>query len=350
MKKFLLKLLIILLILAALIVGLFYWASGGTQNPGTTEYSAIDYGSGPAEVPTDTKKLTLLTWNLSWAYGFGSEGKGYVPKTKDEMTDRLNKIGLAIKDSGADIVLLQEIDFDSSRSYHVDQLKELTKITGLRYGAKAVSWKAGYVPFPYWPISSQFGKVNSGGAVLSRYPIIADYVTLYPKPESNPWWYNAFYLFRYTQQVSIKFGENSYTVMNNHLEAYDKDTRRMQAQELSDNVKNFESNLTIVGGDMNTVPQEALLKTGFPDGTGDDYTDDSTLSILRGISGLKEVIPIEDYYKNESAYFTFPSDKPNRRLDYLFVPTNAVIKTASVIQAGDMSDHLPVRAELELSK
>jgi endonuclease/exonuclease/phosphatase family metal-dependent hydrolase len=350
MKKFLIILLIILLILVGLPAGLFYWASGGTQNPGTANYSGIDYGSGPAEVPATTNKLTLLTWNLSWAYGFGSEGKGYVPKSATEMTDRLNKIGLAIKDSGADIVLLQEIDFDSSRSYHVDQLKELAKISGLRYGAKAVSWKAGYVPFPYWPISSQFGKMNSGGAVLSRYPIIADYVTLYPKPESNPWWYNAFYLFRYTQQAAIKFGEKTLTVMNNHLEAYDKATREMQAQELADNVKNFDTNLTLVGGDMNTVPPEAVLKTGFPDGTGDDYTDDSTLTILKDNSGLKEVIPVEDYKKDESAYFTFPSQMPNRRLDYLFVPNNVAIKNAGVLNVGDMSDHLPVRAELEFSQ
>jgi len=350
MKKFLLKLLIILLILAALIVGLFYWASGGSQKPETTEYSEIDYGSGSAEVPTDTKKLTLLTWNLSWAYGFGSEGiSGYSPKTKDEMADRLNKIGLAIKDSGADIVLLQEIDFDSSRSYHVDQLKDLAKITGLRYGAKVVSWKANYVPFPYWPISSQFGAINSGGVVLSRYPLSDNVVTLYPKPESNAWYYNAFYLFRYSEQVSIKFGDKNITVINNHLEAYDKQNREEQAQLLSDSVKNLKSDIVIVGGDMNTVPPEAVTKYGFPDGP-DDYRDDTTLDILRKMSGLKEVIPIEDYTKNESAYFTFPSFKPNRRLDYLFVPENAVIKDAGVIQAGDMSDHLPVRAELEFSK
>jgi len=339
-------LLILLIILTSLTI-LFLWASGGTQNPGTSEYSAIDYGSGEAVKPT-SDKVTVLTWNLSWAYGVGSEGNGdYKPKTKDEMKDSLNKIGEAIKGSGADIVLLQEIDFDSSRSYHVDQLKELAKITGLRYGAKAVSWKAGYVPFPYWPISSQFGAINSGGAVLSRYPITTNTITLYPKPDSNPWWYNAFYLFRYSQQVSFKFGDKNLTVINNHLEAYDKANRQIQANGLSDIVKNLKSDIVIVSGDMNTVPQEALLKTGFPDGTGDDYTDDSTLSILRGISGLKEVIPIEDYYKNESTYFTFPSFAPNRRLDYIFVPTNANVVSAGVVSAGEMSDHLPVKAELE---
>ena len=342
MKKIFISAIGIILFLTTL----FLWASGGIQKPGTSEYPAIDYGSGEEVKPT-SDKLTVMTWNLAWAYGFGSEGNGYVPKSESEMAERLQKIGETIKNSNADIVLMQEIDFNSSRSHHVDQLKELAKITGLRYAAKVVSWKANYVPFPYWPISNQFGAINSGGAVLSRYPITDNLVTLYPKPESNAWYYNAFYLFRYSEQVNIKFGDKNLMVVDNHLEAYDKQNREEQAQLLSDLVKNLKSDIVIVGGDMNTVPPEATKKSDFPDGT-DDYRDDNTLNILRGMSSLKEVIPIEDYTKNESAYFTFPSFAPNRRLDYIFVPIKVNVVSMGVISVGEMSDHLPVRAELDL--
>ena len=339
------KILFIIIGILLLLIILFFWASHSPLKTGSSDIPTIDYGSGEEVVPTDNK-LKVLTWNLAFAYGFGSEGNGYVPKSAAVLSERLNKIGEAIKDSGADIVLLQEIDFDSSRSHHVDQLAELARITGLRYGAKAVSWEANYVPFPYWPLSYNFGEINSGGAVLSRYPITKNTVTLYPKPESNPFYYNAFYLYRYTQQVGVKLRDKTLTIVNNHLEAYDKKTREDQAKGLSGIAKNLKSDV-IIGGDMNTVPPEAKQKSGFPD-EPDDYRDDNTLSILRVMPGMKEIIPAEDYHKNESQYFTFPSFAPNRRLDYIFVPESAKIDEAHPINAGTMSDHLPFFTSLEL--
>jgi endonuclease/exonuclease/phosphatase family metal-dependent hydrolase len=342
------KVFIVLCGLLCGLAGLFVWASGGIQAPQTIEGLVYDFGAGPSSKAQGTSKIVLLTWNIAYAYGFGSDGQDYVPRTAADMANRLNRIGEIIRVSGADIVLLQEIDFDSHRSHHIDQLEELSHITGLRYGARAVTWKAGYVPFPYWPPEYNFGAMCSGGAVLSHYPVAINRVTLYPKPEANAWWYNAFYPFRYSQQVQIQWGEQVVWVINNHLEAYDQENRIQQANTLARMIHetNIFIGVVIVGGDMNTIPPEAAMRHSYPDRPNADHRGDTTMNVLRNISGFKEVVKAEDYLVNESAFFTAPAHAPNRRLDYLFVSENTLVTDVRIIPTGDLSDHLPVRAEL----
>jgi len=190
----------------------------------------------------------------------------------------------------------------------------------------------------------------SGGAVLSRYPITVNCVTLHPKPETNAWWYNAFYLFRYSQQVEIQWGEQVVWVINNHLEAYDQANRVQQANALGKMLPKFtdvaKAEVVIAGGDMNTIPPEAAMQYGYPDRPHADHRGDTTMNVLRNIPGFKEVVKVEDYLEHESAFFTAPAHAPNRRLDYLFVSENTRITDVRIIPTGDLSDHLPVLAEL----
>lgn len=329
------------------VVALLLWASGGIQSPGTSDGIVYDFGSG-AEAEERDNKLVVLTWNIAYGYGKGSGDESYTPKSPEEMAASLNLIGDAIKDSNADIVLLQEVDFGSRRSHYVNQLEELSKMTGLRYAAKALSWKANYVPFPYWPPSRHFGRVRTGGAVLSRYPIISNTVTLHPKPENNTLFYNAFYLFRYSQHVRVETGDKVLSVINNHFEAFDSPSRESEANALAAIVAGIEGRALIIGGDMNTVPPEASVKHGFSDDDA-DYRGEHTISILRQMLGIKDIVDVEDYTHNEQAYFTFPSYAPSERLDYIFVSNDVHVLDVEVIQAGEMSDHLPVRAELAYS-
>ncbi|MDY6843958.1 MAG: endonuclease/exonuclease/phosphatase family protein [Thermodesulfobacteriota bacterium] len=331
------------------LVVLFLWTIGGIQVPTNIKGQISNFGTEPPLKLRDTRKIVVLTWNIAFAYGFGSDGNGYVPRTTDEMAKRLERIGEIILASDADIVLLQEVDFDSHRSHHVDQLKELSYLTGLRYAAYAVSWRAGYIPFPYWPPENQFGAMCSGGAILSRYPIISNRVVLHSKPHDNPLWYNAFYLFRYMQEVQIQWGKQVLYVSNNHLEAYDQANRAHQARMLVQRVRKLTSDtqMVVVGGDMNTIPLEATIRYNYPDNIDDDYRGDSTMQTLRKMSGFCEIVKADDYRKDESAFFTFPAHAPNRRLDYLFIPKEVCVEDVRIIYTDDLSDHLPVRAELK---
>lgn len=348
MKTVIKALLAVLLTLASLII----WAAGGIEQPHRFRGNIIEYGA--HEIASDSQQqpissITVITWNIGFGYGGGSEGQGYYYRERSEYDHRLQKMAELIKAEGADIVLLQEVDFDADRSHNVDQAAFLAQETGLLYVAYAPSWDANYVPFPYWPTSRQYGKVYSGGAVLSRWPIADNQVDLLPKPQSQPWWYNLFYLFRYTQWVKVLAPGHVFWLANNHLEAFDKDNRQAQALGLAGAVSTWQhpEPLLFYGGDLNSVPASAVKKFDFPGYPDDDYRDDRTLAILN-VPGYAELVSEAAYISNEAAYWTFPADAPDRRLDYLFVVTTVTVQNTKLIASGELSDHLPVLTRINL--
>jgi len=323
------------------------WAAGGRQSPGTFDGPIHDYGENETAAATAGDSLVIMTWNIAYAHGPGSEGTGYAIRPEADMAERLDRIGEVIRASGTDVALLQEVDFDSGRSHRVDQLEALARSSGLRHAARAVSWRARHVPFPYWPPSAHWGRMESGGAVISRFPIESNRVMLQPKPDSHSRVYNAFYLFRYSQIVTIHRGERTLRVVNNHLDAYDRANREAQARALAAAVRDLRLSgaVDLMAGDMNAPPPEAALLHGFPDEPETDFRGDRTVAILRGIAGLREIAP---QASGESGGLTFPSCEPNRRLDHLFAREVFEIKSARVLDTGDLSDHLPIMVDLAL--
>jgi len=337
MLKFLITL---ILIFAALFVLLYFLAN---PSGGLTSYvSKSEKGVERTVSKGDT--LTILTFNMAYGYGIGSDGVGYEPKPKDLIYERLKNIALLINDSKADVVLLQEVDFNASRSGNRDQVDFLLDLIDLKYATSAISWDARYVPFPYLPVSRHFGKVKSGGAILSRFPITDQKTEFLPKPNSNPWYYNWFYLHRYIQKANIDFGFKTYSLFNVHLEAFDITNKKNQANKLKEMVSS-ESDLLLFGGDFNSLPPYASKISNFDDEYGDDYSGDSTQTIIRSIPGYFEPIQPE---ASEADYFTFPPLKPNRQLDFLFVRDTVKTIEYKVVNTGDLSDHRPILLQIIL--
>ena len=291
--------------------------------------------------------INVVTWNMAFAYGDGSEGNGYEFKEKSFFLHKLDRIAEVLRKEEADLVFLQEVDFDSARSHHMDQLSYLSLKTGLKYFSPIVSWKVNYVPFPYWPVSKQFGSMRSGGGVLSRFAITNSTHYLLEKPASKPWWYNLFYLYRYFQILNVAIGEKSYQVINVHLEAFDQKNRESQTKKLHEILKK-DSSIQLVVGDFNTTPLNALKKSGFSN-PNDDYENDSSLLFMKNTS-FKEVIAPETYAQNEESFFTFPSNIPDRKLDHIFYQKPWTLLKAYVIKEGlsDLSDHLPLKAQFKV--
>ena len=287
--------------------------------------------------------LRILSWNIAYAYGMNSEGTaGYVPYQADKYLLHIEHMAESIRASEADVVLMQEVDFNSARSHHLDQLKMLAEKTGLKYWAMAQSWRTNYVPFPSWPFSRHFGGMSSGGAVLSRWPIKKNEVELLPKPASKAWWYNLFYLYRYFQTVEIQVGDRTVKLMNLHLEAFDTEAKVEQAKHLVKRVN--EEKPDFVGGDFNMVPDGAMKRSGF-NNPQDRYENDKTFSVVQKMN-YKEVVELASYVQKEDTWFTFPSERPDRRLDYIFYKDGWTLMQSEVFNGPhpEVSDHLPIKA------
>jgi endonuclease/exonuclease/phosphatase family metal-dependent hydrolase len=308
-------------------------------------------GVNPAPRPrADPRIVTILTWNIAWGYGWGSEGHGG-KKPRSHFERALTRIGEVVGEIAADVALLQEVDFGSTRSHGIEEAEAIARTAGLPYVAEALSWRSAWVPYPYWPPREHFGRMRSGGAILSRHPIHAHRVELLPKPSANPFWYNFFYLFRYLQRAEIELADRRLLVFNTHLEAFDEANRIEHARRCKAIVEALLVPETVFAGDLNSVPPESPKKSHYPDEASNltHHERDRTIEIVRSIRGLSDVISKEAFAANQAAYFTFPAHAPNRKLDYLFTGDALEVADARVVsEAGDVSDHLPLVAKLKL--
>ncbi len=265
-------------------------------------------------------KMKILTWNISYAYGLGSEGIGYHQQDLAHFEDSLNSMSELIRSQNCDVVLLQEVDFDSKRSHHQNQLDFLARKTGLSYRNEVISWNRPYVPYPGLNPANHFGKVVSGGGILSRFPITPVMQDLLPKPKENLALYNYFYLNRYLQMAAIQWDENNpenkLTVMNLHLEAFSKENRELHLVKMQDRLKDYQ--IDLAGGDFN----------------GDVQLSNEIASSFLAVPGAGP---------------TFPCDGPKDVLDH-FVVNRSRIQDAKVttLNTGSVSDHFPVLLEFSL--
>jgi len=253
--------------------------------------------------------MKILTWNISYGYGLGSEGSSeahpYQPKDRLYFEAALESIAAVIRTIDPDVAFLQEVDFDSHRSHGQNQLEFLAGATDLSHHRPIMSWNVPYLPYPGLNPLHHFGKTASGGAILSRKPIRVIQEDLLPQPrEYNPI-YRMLYLHRYLQ-IAETFGLK---VCNLHLEAFSSDNRELHLVELQDRL--IDHDIDIAGGDFN------------------------------GEFSLKP--EREDRWTARSCdQPTFPSDQPSRKLDGFIVKKSRFPDArVETLNSGVVSDHFP---------
>ena len=217
--------------------------------------------------------------------------------------DNLERVAALVRETGADIALLQEVDVRTQRSGGVDQPAVLDSLTGL---------------------SAAFGRTldYQGGlygiAVLSRWPIIRD--TMLQLPVSPPQGRaGGSYEPRGALIVTIEAPGGPITVINTHLDASGEEHYRLQ--ELATLIAEAERRTgapgpLLIGGDFNARPESEVIRRARAIGWGDSWEQCGT----------------------GGAGFTFPADSVVRRIDYLFLADAATCAEAGVVGAG-ISDH-----------
>lgn len=335
MSLTILAILLFVLILAFVIF--YFWASSGTQ-PREKLSEIITYADTP-EPPGTQEIFTIMTYNIGYLSGMTNNqpvkrpDKAFFDKNMETFLQLLEEIQ-------PDIIGFQEIDFHSKRSHYVNQLETIAEKAQYKYAAKAINWDRRYMPFPYWPPSLHFGRILSGQAVLSRWPILSTERIVLSKPKSTPFYYNAFYLDRLIQVVKIKIGSKNLIILNVHLDAIDRETRENQANRLLDIYRSYKDDYPVLlVGDFNSIPPDAPRKKDFPDEPVTDFRNDRTIQFFLEDPGLKAA---------NTTTFTFPTDSPTRQLDYIFYTHDKIQLIKVFVPTIASSDHLPTVMQFSL--
>ncbi len=330
------KIIIITLITFILaFVAFYFWArqSVFTNN----EYSKIvDFSPNPNLIIEDT--FSVITYNIGYLSGMTNNLP--VNRPSNLLDSNLKKAARLLKKQNASIIAFQEIDFASQRTLNINQHKQLALLTDYANGAEVVNWDKQYVPFPYWPIKYNFGRMLSGQAILSHSRILSNERIILPKPQSNPFYYNDFYIDRLAQLAWFATSNDSLLVINVHFEAWDAPTRELQAKIVLDVFKKYENtNPIILLGDFNCTPPFA-----------ENAFAEKTISMLINHQTISIAISKNKYLINPKQYFTFNSENPFEKIDYIFYNNKFLdcIDADVLREAGDISDHLPLWAKFAL--
>jgi len=265
-------------------------------------------------------KLKFLTWNISFAYGPGSDGitgnplvPPYQQKDSSHFESGLKAISNLVKDLHIDVVFLQEVDFNSKRSCFVNQLDWISRTSDLNYRLPIVSWDREYVPYPGLNPKNHFGKVVSGGGVISRFPLHLIKNDLLPKPRENSFLYNFFYLHRFIQIFKINLPDLEINCANLHLEAFSQDNRELHLVRMQDRLVDYDLDLT--GGDFNGSVE---------------------LSEERKKKWNLQMSPSPSFPQQNAILDGWISNKNKIRIERI-----------TTLDTGTISDHLPVLIEVE---
>lgn len=217
----------------------------------------------------------------------------------------LDEIASLIKQQKPDVVLLQEVDRGTNRSGKIDQVAELASATkfqsafapslfnydGGEYGLAILSEQLiGYhatVPLRVLPVQTR-----AGGSNEPRIALVA----------------------------IVDVEKDTWRAVNTHLDPADDGGRPQEVAGLVDAIHSQQAAGTplLVGGDFNSTPDNAVLEPLRTAGLHDAWTQCGS-----------------------GDGFTYPADKPTKRIDYLWMSEGMTCESAQVLDS-QISDHRPL--------
>lgn len=263
LKKILLFLLLFLLYIIVVLV----YATWHDYQPKEKIEVKPNTKSTNQQIEKDT--LDLLTWNIGYG-GLGAESDFFYADRRillsggmmirpPESVVKKNTAGAlqTIKENPADIILLQEVDIASKRSYYINQYEEIGKLLPNFESTFGDNLRTAYSPVPLLEPWRTYGYTHSGIATYARYA--STKTTRYQLPGKFSWPNRLFLLDRCAleHRFPVKNGKEL-IVYNIHNSAYDKDgsIKRLQTKYLKERwlAEYTAGNYVIVGGDWNQVP------------------------------------------------------------------------------------------------
>ena len=330
--------------------------------------SAVEYHPEPVEeIPiafplertlTSGQSLSVLSWNI----GYGALGKeadffldgGSGVRAADEATVERYMTGIRdyIYSDTPDLILLQEVDKDSTRSFGVDETLLLENRSG--YPQKrtyAKNYSVAYVPYPLPPL----GKVECGLYTISHFSIDkAERISL-PCPFSWPVRLVNLKRCLLVNYLPIEGSDKQLVLIDLHMEAYDSsgEGKIAQTQQLARFIQGEyeKGNYVIAGGDFNQIFPGGL--EAYPNNHPELWTP----GILEA-DGLPEGFQYAcDLSIPSCRLLNQPYDPADAAgtqyyvIDGFILSPNLTLESVETVDLGfECSDHNPVRLRVTLGE
>ena len=262
--------------------------------------------SGTTEILPDS--LSILCWNIGYG-GLGDDmdffydGGTQVRTSRERTQANIDGIIAEIRRHSPDIILLQEVDECSRRTYRINEVEMLRGAFPDYHIFLGYNYKSFLVPIP---LKAPMGRVASGVVLMSR--IAPEEVLRWQYPSRFPWPVSMFNLKRCLLTATFRLADGSSIVIGNtHNTAYDTGgMRTAETRWLGGLTARLASEGTpfIIGGDWNQFPPDytpsaaetdnphfttVALDTALLQGT-------RTLRHLNVPYGPESVLTVTDYF------------------------------------------------------
>lgn len=205
---------------------------------------------------TTEKNYSALTYNIGFgAYTpdfsfFMDGGKSSWAKSKDSVKETIKGADELVASKDPDFALVQEIDLDATRSYHVNEYSILKENIPAYNCVFAQNYDSAFL---FYPFTQPHGKSKAGLALFSKYPITGSMRRSFPISTSFTKFFDLDRCYSISR-VPVDNGKEL-VIFELHMSAYGNSDaiREGQIRMLSEDMqKEYEAgNYVICGGDFN---------------------------------------------------------------------------------------------------
>lgn len=227
---------------------------------------------------TTEKNYSALTYNIGFgAYTpdfsfFMDGGKSSWAKSKDSVKETIKGAGELVASKDPDFALVQEIDLDATRSYHVNEYSILKENIPAYNCVFAQNYDSAFL---FYPFTQPHGKSKAGLALFSKYPITGSLRRSFPISTSFTKFFDLDRCYSISR-VPVDNGKEL-VIFELHMSAYGNSDaiREGQIRMLSEDMqKEYEAgNYVICGGDFNHDLKAVDTQSKASDADNNTQTD-----------------------------------------------------------------------------
>lgn len=272
--------------------------------------------------PRELQELHVGCYNIASGRGGKFGAMNWEGGDRAAKIERVKQMGQMLKEAQLGIVVLNEVDFSSFWSGHFDQAEVIAQEADFPYLVEQRNVDAA-IPFC---------SIRLGNAVLSRYPIAEARFVKFPN-RSRIWeLFGGDTKYGVVCTINLPHGEQI-RVFAVHLTVHGEALRVESVRKILEIQQ--ENDIPLIAmGDFNAAPTE------YPH----FYADEAGNNAIDVLLASKQMttLPLGPLNPKD---FTFPSENPDRVIDWIFVSPPWQFTEKKVL-LSDLSDHLPVIARL----